>query len=62
MLRHKHAPLALAIFAGMASGAEAILPLFEQAIPRGVFALVSFVAVTAAAILRWLALRGGDDA
>ena len=45
----------LAALAGLFSGAEVILPLFADAVPRNVFALLSFVAVVGAVVARLVA-------
>lgn len=45
------------ILAGALSGAEIILPLFGNVIPRGLFAALSFVAVGGAFIARLVAQR-----
>lgn len=45
------------ILAGLLSGAEVILPFFADAIPRGIFAVLSFAAVSAAFIARIVAQK-----
>lgn len=45
----------LAIVAALFSGAEVVLPLFADAIPRGPFSILSFVAAAGAIIARVLA-------
>lgn len=45
------------ILAGLLSGAEVILPFFQDAIPRGAFAILSFLAVGGAFISRIVAQR-----
>lgn len=45
----------LAALAGLFSGAEVVLPLFADAVPRNVFALLSFVAVVGAVVARLVA-------
>ena len=45
----------LGVLAGVFSGAEVILPLFNAAFPRNVFAILSFVAVGGAGIARLVA-------
>lgn len=45
----------LALLAGLFSAAEVVLPLFADALPRGAFALLSFVAVGGAAAARIVA-------
>lgn len=46
------------ILAGILSGIEAILPFFSEAIPRNLFAALSFVFVCAAFVARLVAQRG----
>jgi hypothetical protein len=46
------------ILAGVLSGLEIILPLFMDVIPRNTFALLSFVAVSAAFVARLVAQKG----
>lgn len=53
----------LMIVAAILSGAEVIVPLFSDALPRGVFAVLSMVTVSGAFIARFVAqenLRGDD--
>lgn len=45
----------LGIIAGIFSAAEVIVPLFADAIPRNLFALLSFVAVMGAVVARFVA-------
>jgi hypothetical protein len=45
------------ILAGLLSGAEVILPFFQDSIPRGAFAILSFLAVGGAFISRIVAQR-----
>jgi hypothetical protein len=45
------------ILAGALSGAEVILPFFADAIPRGIFAILSFTAVGAAFVARIVAQK-----
>ena len=40
--------------AGLLSGVEVVLPLFEQSLPRGMFGVLSFVATLAAVMARIL--------
>lgn len=47
----------LMFFAGVFSGVEAILPLFQEAFPRGVFASLSIATVTAAFVARLVAQK-----
>ena len=51
----------LGIVAGMFSGAEIIVPMFADAIPRNVFAALSFVAVLCAVIARFVAQPGVNN-
>ena len=46
------------ILAGVLSGIEVVLPFFSDAIPRNLFALLSFFAVSAAFVARLVAQRG----
>jgi hypothetical protein len=45
------------VLAGLLSGCEVILPLFYDAFPRHVFAILSFFAVTAAFVSRIVAQK-----
>jgi hypothetical protein len=45
------------IIAGILSGVEVVVPLFIDAIPRGVFATLSFVSVSAAFVARLVAQK-----
>ena len=45
------------ILAGLLTGCEVVLPLFSDAIPAGLFAFLSFIAVTAAFISRIVAQK-----
>ena len=45
------------VLAGVLSGIEVILPFFADAIPRGVFAILSFAAVSAAFVSRIVAQK-----
>lgn len=45
----------LGLLAGLLSGAEVVLPLFAEAIPRGWFAVGSFVLTVAAVVARIVA-------
>lgn len=47
----------LALIAGVLSGVEVVLPFFADAVPRGVFALLSFVAVCGALVARLVAQK-----
>jgi len=46
------------ILAGILSGIEMALPLFSDAIPRNLFAILSFVSVSAAFVARLVAQKG----
>lgn len=46
------------ILAGILTGLEIILPLFNESIPQNLFAALSFVCVSAALIARLVAQRG----
>lgn len=46
------------ILAGILSGLEVMLPFFSDEIPRNIFAILSFVAVSAAFIARLVAQKG----
>ena len=48
----------LVLLAALLSAAEGILPLFQDTIPRGPFAALSFVVVVIAAVARYKAARG----
>lgn len=48
----------LMLLAALLSGAEVVLPFFSHAMPRGVFAFVSFLVVAAAFIARLVAQQG----
>lgn len=50
----------LGALAAVLSGAEVIIPLFADAMPRGVFAVLSFVSVVAAMIARLVAQPKAD--
>jgi hypothetical protein len=47
----------LMVLAGLLSGIEVVLPFFSEDIPRGPFAALSLVAVTAAFIARLMAQK-----
>jgi hypothetical protein len=47
----------LIVLAGALSGAEVILPLFVDAFPRGLFAVLSMLVVTGAFIARLVAQK-----
>jgi len=46
------------ILAGLLSGCEIALPLFADQIPRNLFAVLSFAAVSAAFVARLVAQKG----
>ena len=46
------------ILAGLLSGGEIVLPLFADQLPRNLFAVLSFAAVSAAFIARLVAQKG----
>lgn len=48
----------LAALAGLLSACEAILPLFGDAMPRGLFAWLTLVTITGAMIARVVAQKG----
>lgn len=48
----------LMFIAAILSGAEIVLPLFSESIPRGAFAVGSFITVAAAFAARLLAQKG----
>lgn len=50
----------LGVLAGLFSGAEVILPLFMDTMPRHVFALLSMVAVMGAVVARLVAQPKAD--
>ena len=48
----------LMLLAAALSGVEIVLPLFSESIPRGVFAVGSFVTVAGAFLARLVAQKG----
>lgn len=54
ILRHAWS-VRLAILAALLSGAEVILPLFADTIPRSLFASLSFMATAGAVVARLIA-------
>lgn len=50
--------LRLMFLAAVLSGVEIVLPLFHEAIPRGLFAVLSFLTVAAAFVARLVAQKG----
>lgn len=61
---HKAWSIRLGLLAGLFSAAEVILPLFSDALPRNLFAALSFIAVMGAVVARLVAQPKtlGDDA
>ena len=51
----------LMILAGLLSGGEVVLPLFIHDIPRGLFAVLSMMTISAAFITRLMAQRNMND-
>lgn len=51
----------LMVIAALLSGAEIVLPLFPESLPRGLFAALSFVIVAAAFAARIVAQKGLDE-
>ena len=52
----------LMLLAGILTGCEAILPLYQEAIPRGLFAILSMIAIVGGFVARLLAQKDmGDD-
>ena len=47
--------------AGILSGAEVILPFFSDALPKGLFAILSFCAVSGAFISRLIVQKDIDE-
>ena len=52
----------LMIVAALLSGIEVVLPFFSEAIPKGTFAALSFLAVSSAFIARLVAQKDMDNA
>lgn len=50
--------LRLMLLAAILSGVEIVLPFFSEAIPRGVFAVLSFFTVAGAFAARLMAQKG----
>lgn len=50
--------LRFVVLAGVLSGLEVILPFFSDEIPRNLFAVLSFVAVSAAFVARLVVQKG----
>ena len=62
VLRHAWS-VKLGIVAAVLSGAEVIVPLFSDAMPRALFAVLSFLTVVAAVLARFVAqprMHDGD--
>lgn len=51
----------LMALAAILSGAEVVLPLFGDSIPRGLFAVLSFVAVGGGLVARLVAQNGVNN-
>jgi hypothetical protein len=51
----------LMLLAAILSGVEVVLPFFSEAIPRGVFAVLSGVTVAAAFVARLVAQKGVSE-
>jgi len=52
----------LMLLAGILTGCEAVLPLYQDTIPRGLFAVLSMIAIVGGFIARLLAQKDmGDD-
>ena len=51
----------LMILAGVLSGIEVVLPFFSEALPRGIFAVMSLLATSGAFVSRLLAQRNMND-
>lgn len=50
--------LRLMFLAAILSGVEVVLPFFSEAIPRGLFAVLSFLTVAGAFVARLIAQKG----
>jgi hypothetical protein len=51
----------LIVLAGLLSGLEIAVPLFVEALPRGGFALLSFLVTAGAFVARLVAQQGVED-
>lgn len=51
----------LMVLAGVLTGCETLLPLYVDALPRGLFAALSVLVITGALIARVVAQKGLDD-
>ena len=49
--------LRLMVLAALLSGVEFVLPLFSEALPRGLFAVLSFLSVAGAFVARLVAQK-----
>lgn len=51
----------LMLLAGILTGCEAILPLYADALPRGLFAAITVVVILGAMLARITVQKGMDD-
>lgn len=51
----------LMMLAGVFTATEALLPLFVDAFPRGIFSVLTLVSVTGGMVARLVAQKGYDD-
>jgi hypothetical protein len=51
----------LMLLAAILSGVEIVLPFFSEAIPRGLFSVLSFLTVAGAFVARLLAQKGLNE-
>ena len=52
----------LMVVAGLLTGCEAILPMYQASIPRGTFAVLSMIAICGGLVARIMAQKNmGDD-
>jgi hypothetical protein len=51
----------LMLVAGLLTGCEAVLPLFQDAIPRGVFAVLTMLAIMGGMVMRVVAQKEMRD-
>jgi len=49
------------LLAGLFTSAEAVLPFFSDSIPRGLFAILTFISVTIGMIMRVVAQKEFED-
>ena len=54
---HKLWSVRLSVLAGVFSGLEVILPMFESMVPRGLFAALSLIAAISSAVARGVAQK-----